>query len=345
MVKAKPKLKRILFFEVIVVLIVATIAFPYFFDSSPSSFTVTLFPKSPTINLGESVNIVALVNGGSPPYIYAWYIGDIKSPTDSNTLVFEGATVGVFVVKCIVLDGNDSLVEDETVVTVEGSNPFILSYETAYTWFGLDAEQGVAVDDAGEHLYASATRKIVKWRISDGQSVASVTPTGYDVTHCGDVCYVNGYVYAPVTNYPSCTVRYVKIYDSNLNFIKQFTLDLPSGREAASISFDGVYFWIGDYNYPYLYKFDINFALGVCNYLETRDIGLQRIQGITWNNNKLYVMSEKYIHQFIGWAETGSQYANGAYEGIDIVGTTLYSATFHGSSNDPVYIFIIVSGI
>lgn len=231
--------------------------------------------------------------------------------------------------------------------------PFSMVYEETWDWEGVAADQGLALSDDGQYLFCTATHFLRKIRLSDHAVLAEVITDEPNAQHTGDGCYHSGYVYVPVTSWTSTVVdyRYIKIYDANLKLIHKFLLKKSDWQgEAASIDYDDTtgLFWIGDFNTPYVHCYDINPIAGTCEYIESKFIGLYKVQGITWLNGKLYLLQgdSRSIFQFVDWVKQGSVFVGG-YEGLEALGERIYIGERHfgGSPVAPVRVYQITSGL
>lgn len=329
------------------------IAVVYFQLSSGRGMTVTVIPSSAHLEINEKLNLLAMVSGGSAPYQYVWYIDGFKVYEGTNTYEYSSASEVLDEVKCEVTDCFGVLDGDKCVITVGDPGPFEVVLEEKWDWEPIAADQGLALSDDGKYLYCSATSYLRKIRLSDYAVLGQVTTTEPDAYHTGDCGYHGGYIYVPVTDWTPVLVtkRYIKVYNEALQLVQKFLLNRSDWEgEAASIDYDdnSGLFWIGDYNTPYVHCYDINVGAGRCDYVESRYIGIESVQGITWLNGKLYVLkgTGELLYQFVNWVNRGSVQVEG-HEGLESYEDKIYVGERHfdGSPFAPVLVYRVKAGL
>ena len=104
------------------------------FKTAPAPPTVAINPPSSTLNPGQSVQFASMVNGGSAPYQYQWYLDGTPVPgATSNTWTFTGTTNGIHYVQLKVTDAlNNTAFSNTAQITVTNPVP-IGGYAVSYS--------------------------------------------------------------------------------------------------------------------------------------------------------------------------------------------------------------------
>ncbi len=89
-----------------------------------TQFSATLSPSSATITLGGSVTLTCTVSGGTPPYIYNWYIDGAYAGQYGSTYTYSPSTAGTHTVYVYVVDSLNRSVNSNSSTIVVG-NPSI----------------------------------------------------------------------------------------------------------------------------------------------------------------------------------------------------------------------------
>jgi hypothetical protein len=112
------------------------------FKTTPAPPTVAINPQSSTINPGQSVQFASMVNGGSAPYQYQWYLDGTPVPSaTSNTWKFTATTNGIHYVQLKVNDAlNNTVFSNNAQITVTNPVPiggYAISYSKQRQTLGI----------------------------------------------------------------------------------------------------------------------------------------------------------------------------------------------------------------
>jgi PKD repeat protein len=95
-----------------------------FFTSAPPPPTVHISPLSTSIILGQSVQFISSVTGGTPPYKYQWYLGGVPvSGANGTSWSFTPTATGIYYVHLNVTDANNNTAQSESARIVVSSVP------------------------------------------------------------------------------------------------------------------------------------------------------------------------------------------------------------------------------
>ena len=165
------------------------------------AFSVSIFPMSVTMNVGESQLFTSSVSGGAPPYIYQWYLNGIAViGGTSSSWAFTPPTTGYYKVYLRVTDDVDMSVEsDSASVTVRGHPKAAFTYsplypcvnETAtfnayasapnggviseYTWYFGDGDLIAVTDPLITHVYAAEGIYTATLVVTDSEGLSNST--------------------------------------------------------------------------------------------------------------------------------------------------------------------------
>jgi len=84
------------------------------------TFSATLSPASSTITLGQSVTLTCSVSGGTPPYIYSWYIDGTDVGEFGSTYTYTPSTAGSHTVYVYVVDNEMRSTDSNTAYITVG---------------------------------------------------------------------------------------------------------------------------------------------------------------------------------------------------------------------------------
>lgn len=103
--------------------------------------SVAISPTSATIHVGQSVNFVSTVSGGTPPYMYQWYLdGSPVSGVTSNSWTFTPSSTGTYTVYLKVTDVNNNTAQSQnaSVIVTPAPPPLSVSISPLDTsiWLG-----------------------------------------------------------------------------------------------------------------------------------------------------------------------------------------------------------------
>jgi len=216
-------------------------------------------------------------------------------------------------------------------------------------WANLDAEQGVCTD--GTYLFVTTTERLSRWTKTGTRTHDIDAFNGdVDVDHAGDCAYYNNKVYVTCTNYPTCTIRRIYVYNANdLSFVNKYniTTNPASGIEIGGLAWDPLSerFWLCSYEETpdKIYKYTTAFVYDD----RTLTLPQTNCQGITFASNGVLLISGCYnlveccpvknmkdgenvmilrAHDIIG------------HEGIDLDpdGETLWLCKWHTGGDDPL---------
>lgn len=95
------------------------------------AFSVTISPTSAYITMDESVTFTSTVSGGTPPYIYQWYLNCGLAEWDGSIAVFTPAQDGYYIIYLEVTDALN--------ITVRSNNATVVVYppipDAEFTYF------------------------------------------------------------------------------------------------------------------------------------------------------------------------------------------------------------------
>ncbi|MGB9756639.1 MAG: PKD domain-containing protein, partial [Candidatus Bathyarchaeales archaeon] len=84
-------------------------------SAPPPSLSVSITPMSASIILGQSVQFMSTVTGGTLPYKYQWYLnGNPVSGANASTWTFTPTATGVYYVYLNVTDANNNTAKSGT---------------------------------------------------------------------------------------------------------------------------------------------------------------------------------------------------------------------------------------
>lgn len=180
--------------------------------------SVTISPTSATVHVGQSVNFVSAISGGTSPYTHQWYLSNspVASAT-SSSWTFTPSATGTYTVYLRVTDTNNNAAQSQTASVTVKPAPFSVSISPLnssillgqsvtftstvnggtspykYQWY-LDGNSVVgATSDAWTFKPSAAGIRFVYLRVTDGGNntaqsetarvaVVSVPVGGYTVS-------------------------------------------------------------------------------------------------------------------------------------------------------------------
>jgi PKD repeat protein len=95
-----------------------------FFKTAPTPLSVSISPMSASIPVGQQVSFTSTVSGGTPPYIYQWYLNNQPvSGANSTTWTFKPTATGTYYVFLKVTDAAGNTAQSDPARITVSSAP------------------------------------------------------------------------------------------------------------------------------------------------------------------------------------------------------------------------------
>ncbi|MEM4701758.1 MAG: immunoglobulin domain-containing protein, partial [Candidatus Bathyarchaeia archaeon] len=86
-----------------------------FFKAAPTPPTVSISPMSTSIVVGQQVTFTSTVSGGTPPYMYQWFLnGNPVSGANSASWKFTPTSEGTYIIYVVAVDADGCTAQSQT---------------------------------------------------------------------------------------------------------------------------------------------------------------------------------------------------------------------------------------
>ncbi len=173
------------------------------------SLTITQHPIDQTVDVGESAQFGVTAYAQSTTLHYAWYVNNILTGTDSDTLILTDVQLSDndSAIYCVVSDDNGSLTSEVATLTVLPPITITQQPQPQTTYINEPVEFTVlATSEVTLHYQWYHKKTSVTIPIGTDSNVVTVTDPQLDDNNTAIYCEVSNYAYKKLSNKAMLTV-------------------------------------------------------------------------------------------------------------------------------------------